>query len=382
MVFSCSSFINDLHYTPLTSQLTYSPRLLASQSSLESLSIYVQLKLYIQSRSIRHRTPTAFSAAISTPAPHFSAAGSIVYNMSLFHSQTPVPGPKPLPPSVASILSRLSHPAPPSATLPPPQPSTGAQLFQRIQQLQAPQAITLNPAYQPSPASSSSLFSPSAPSNLFTPPAQSSAFGGFVSFQPAMYDPLSASRRTATPKEEPDYYPASPGVDEERTLEEFEHFLKLPIEIMGLVVEQCALQDGVCLSLASKHMYALARPILLRRDKEAYSLSRMSRYECRHFLPKTEGHKPCTLKSCRNTAAYFDRHCVACTSCPLHVRLGKGNWSGLSEKTYAYCSSTGRYWVDDGNGSQKMQQTCGKFKLRKKFWKGKCLHGGPRPKKR
>ena len=251
---------------------------------------------------------------------------------------------------------------------------TGGQLFQRIQQLQAQQVITPNPAYQPPPPSSTSLFSPSEPANLFAPPAQISAFGSFVAFQPALHDPPSASRRTATPKEGPEYYPASPAVDEERTLGEFEHFWKLPIEIIGLVVEQCALQDGVCLSLASKHMYTLARPILLRRDKEAYSLSRMSKHECKHFLSKTGGHRSCSLKSCRNTAAYSGQHCVACTSCPLYVRLGNGNWAGLPEKTYAYCSTT--------IGSYDCRPRCGKFKPKKKFWKGKCLHGGFRPRPR
>ena len=50
---------------------------------------------------------------------------------------------------------------------------------------------------------------------------------------------------------EPDYYSASPNVDPSKSLKEFEHFLKLPFELIGLVIEQCILQDGVCLSLAS-----------------------------------------------------------------------------------------------------------------------------------
>lgn len=267
--------------------------------------------------------------------------------------------------------------------------STTSQLFQIIQ---AQQAITPNPVYQPplpsAPTPFNPAFSPYASHNSFAHPPSSNLFS--LSAQEIGFGRLGNTQSIITPnckieqsKKQPDYYPASPAVDSEKTLGEFEHFFKLPVEIIGLVVEQCAVQDGVCLSLASKDMYTLARPILLRRDKEAYSLSRMSQYKCRHFLSKSGGHKPCTLKSCQNTAAFSVRHCVECTSCPLYVRLGNGNWSGLSEKTYVYCSNDSRYsWVYYGNDSKIRRQACQRFKLKRRFWKGQCLHGGSRPKPR
>lgn len=105
-------------------------------------------------------------------------------------------------------------------------------------------------------------------------------------------------------------------------------------------------------------MYTLARPVLIRRTPDAFSLWR-TRFHCQRISRHNTLHKPCPKATCKSSRI---RHCVYCTSCQLWARLS--TWSGLS-KTHQYCP----------------HPRCQKFNPRKKFYKGCYLHRGLRPKK-
>lgn len=153
--------------------------------------------------------------------------------------------------------------------------------------------------------------------------------------------------------------------------QKFEGFGKLPPELKVRVVQLCDVGDAVCLSLASKEMYDLAKPTLAKIE-EAYTLN------WRHTL-RPHGHtvheqpnlitKPywCTSAFCRSHP-----HC-SCISCPLYTRLSTWILCQHPTRILKFCKGSNYSFYGWNNARNNH---CGKFTYRTKSNNYQCKHGG------